>query len=108
MTTSPAPTASTSLNTSEYVRVGGLGLLAGSLAVNALPHLTQGLGGNDFQTPFGTDSSPAVNLAWGSANLLLALTSTYLVRRWARTTVFLIGAAAGAVGTGASLLVLLR
>jgi hypothetical protein len=46
----------------------------GVFLVNAVPHLTSGVSGNRLPTPFASplgkaDSSPTVNVLWGSANL---------------------------------------
>ncbi len=54
-----------------------LQFLAGAFAVNAVPHLAQGLCGRPFRTPFtrltGTKvSGPVVNAAWGWANAAFA------------------------------------
>lgn len=51
-------------------------LLAGAFFANAIPHLVQGISGEPFPSPFGDppgfgDSSPLVNVLWGSANLLI-------------------------------------
>jgi hypothetical protein len=55
-----------------------LGYLAhvftGALLCNATPHLTSGLQGRPFPTPFATphgvgDSSPLLNVVWGLLNL---------------------------------------
>ena len=48
--------------------------LSGALLCNAIPHLASGLRGDPFPSPFATprgvgNSSPVVNLLWGSANL---------------------------------------
>jgi hypothetical protein len=48
--------------------------LAGALLANAVPHLTNGMSGRSFQTPFSRPhrlgkSSPVVNVLWGSLNL---------------------------------------
>ncbi|HLN22921.1 MAG TPA: hypothetical protein VK558_02945 [Patescibacteria group bacterium] len=48
---------------------------AGALLCNSIPHLTRGLSGAPFPTPFAKphgigDSSPLVNVLWGSVNLL--------------------------------------
>lgn len=49
--------------------------VAGALVSNAVPHLTNGMSGRCFQTPFskpqgpGSKSSPVVNVLWGSLNL---------------------------------------
>ena len=52
--------------------------LAGALVCNALPHLTSGLRGETFFTPWsrprGTGRSSAVeNVLWGSANLFVGV-----------------------------------
>lgn len=98
-----APASRASL---QHLVSGLLGLLVGSLAVNGLPHLTQGLAGNVFQTPFGAQSSPAVNLVWGAVNLVIALGIGFLARHRIRSAGFVVGAGAGVLGTAASLLVL--
>lgn len=90
----------------QHLVSGLLGLLVGSFAVNGLPHLVQGLAGNVFQTPFGAQSSPTVNLVWGAVNLVLALGIGFLARRRIRSAGFVVGAGAGVLGTAASLLVL--
>lgn len=51
---------------------------AGALLCNAIPHLTCGLRGAPFPTPFATprgvgDSTPLVNVGWGFANLVAGL-----------------------------------
>lgn len=52
------------------------GFLAGLLICNAVPHLSTGLRGEAFPTPFATPrgagrSSPLVNALWGWFNLFL-------------------------------------
>ena len=49
-------------------------ILSGALLCNAIPHLASGLRGDPFPSPFATprgvgNSSPVVNVLWGSANL---------------------------------------
>jgi len=51
---------------------------AGALLCNALPHLTAGLRGEVFPTPFSTPhgkgpSSPTVNFLWGMLNATVGL-----------------------------------
>jgi hypothetical protein len=51
---------------------------AGAFLCNSLPHLLCGLQGMPFPSPFAKppgrgDSSPIVNVLWGSFNLLLGL-----------------------------------
>lgn len=51
---------------------------AGAFLCNAIPHLTNGLGGSPFPTPFAKprgkgDSSPLVNFLWGGFNLAAGL-----------------------------------
>lgn len=51
-------------------------LFAGALLCNCIPHLTSGLQGAPFPTPFAKprgvgNSSPLVNFFWGSGNLVL-------------------------------------
>jgi hypothetical protein len=48
--------------------------LAGAVLANAVPHLTNGVSGRPFQTPFANPpgqglSSSTVNVLWGSFNL---------------------------------------
>jgi len=52
-------------------------LATGAFLANSLPHLTQGISGHEFPTPFASPpgvgmSSPLINVLWGSANLVLA------------------------------------
>lgn len=86
-------------------------LATGALLANTLPHLTQGISGHEFPTPFASPpgvgmSSPLVNVLWGSANLVFA----YLL--FARTRPFpskmsldALVLGVGFVGTAASLAV---
>ncbi|SDC79936.1 hypothetical protein [Paraburkholderia lycopersici] len=51
---------------------------AGAFFCNAIPHLTSGLQGLPFPTPFARppgrgDSSPAVNVVWAFVNLSITL-----------------------------------
>jgi len=43
--------------------------LVGAFLVNSIPHLVQGITGQEFQTPFGALSLPIVNVVWGFINL---------------------------------------
>lgn len=54
--------------------------LAGALLCNAIPHLAAGLRGEPFPTPFARPrgvgrSSPLMNFYWGTANLLIGISS---------------------------------
>jgi len=51
--------------------------VTGALLANGIPHFVQGISGHAFPTPFATppgvgDSSPLLNVVWGSANFLIA------------------------------------
>ena len=51
-------------------------VFAGFFVVNGIPHFTQGLAGNRFQSPFAKppgvgESSALINVLWGAANLLI-------------------------------------
>ncbi len=55
-----------------------LSFIAGALVCNAIPHLTAGLRGELFPSPFTSPrgvapSPPEVNVLWGAANLFLGL-----------------------------------
>jgi len=55
-----------------------LSLLAGALVVNSIPHLTAGLRGELFPSPFTAPrgiapSPPELNVLWGAANLFIGL-----------------------------------
>jgi hypothetical protein len=55
-----------------------LSFLAGALICNAIPHLTAGLRGEAFPSPFTAPrgvapSPPELNVIWGSFNLFLGL-----------------------------------
>ncbi len=56
-----------------------LGLFfAGAFLCNAIPHLAAGVRGEPFPSPFAKppgkgESSPLVNVLWGSLNLLVAV-----------------------------------
>jgi len=49
---------------------------AGLFLANSVPHLVQGICGNRFPSPFASppgvgESSPLVNVLWGSSNLVI-------------------------------------
>ena len=53
-------------------------ILAGAFLVNGVPHLSAGLRGEAFPTPFATPpargwSSPRTNMLWGSGNLAVGI-----------------------------------
>jgi hypothetical protein len=55
-----------------------LSFIAGALICNAIPHLTAGLRGEHFPSPFTAPrgiapSPPEMNVIWGSLNLFLGL-----------------------------------
>ena len=81
--------------------------LGGALLCNAVPHLTSGLRGERFYTPWAKPrgigmSSPLENFLWGAANLLVAV---ILLTRTAEHNVphGLLAAAAGFGLAGAGL-----
>ena len=50
--------------------------VGGIFLANSVPHLTHGISGKRFQSPFASppgvgESSPLVNVAWGLANLII-------------------------------------
>ncbi len=52
--------------------------ISGALLCNCIPHLSAGLQGSPFPTPFATprgvgNSSPLVNFFWGTFNLVVGL-----------------------------------
>lgn len=47
-------------------------LLAGLFGANGVPHFVRGIMGKKFRTPFGKDSSPTLNVAWGWLNFVAA------------------------------------
>lgn len=56
-------------------------VLAGAFLVNCIPHLTAGLRGEPFPTPFARPparglSSPRTNMLWGSGNLAIGIVLT--------------------------------
>jgi hypothetical protein len=49
---------------------------AGAFLANSVPHFVQGISGRSFPTPFASppgqgESSPLVNVLWGSFNLIV-------------------------------------
>lgn len=55
-----------------------LSVLAGALICNSIPHLTAGLRGEEFPSPFSeprgiAPSAPELNVIWGAANLFVGL-----------------------------------
>jgi hypothetical protein len=63
----------------DYIAV----FFAGAFLCNSLPHVTSGVSGAAFPTPFAKpsgigNSSPLVNVLWGAANFFVGL---YLLQR---------------------------
>ncbi|ADB62710.1 hypothetical protein Htur_3851 (plasmid) [Haloterrigena turkmenica DSM 5511] len=54
--------------------------LIGLFATNAIPHVVRGITGRRHMTPFGSDSSAALNVLWGSANAAVAGTLAWTFR----------------------------
>lgn len=57
---------------------------SGAFLVNSVPHLINGLSGRRFPTPFASppgqgESSPMVNVLWGSLNLVVGYLLVYHV-----------------------------
>lgn len=57
---------------------------AGALLANAVPHFVSGVQGRPFPSPFASppgkgESSPVVNVAWGSANAVVGYLLLYRV-----------------------------
>lgn len=53
------------------------GFAAGFFLANVIPHMVNGMSGNEFPTPFATPSgvglsSPSINIVWALINLVLA------------------------------------
>jgi len=62
--------------------------LGGAFLVNAVPHFVNGISGRPFPTPFAKppgrgDSSPVVNVLWGSFNAVVAWVLLVLVGQFA-------------------------
>lgn len=56
--------------------------VAGAFLVNAVPHFVQGVSGHRFQSPFASppgvgESSPVINVLWGSANAAVGYLLVY-------------------------------
>lgn len=80
-------------------------ILAGALGCNGIPHTVAGLQGRPFPTPFAKppgvgSSSPLVNFAWGSANLVLGLVLGSRRMALAAPVPGVLASAAGFVATG--------
>lgn len=80
-------------------------VFAGVLLCNCIPHLTAGLQGAPFPTPFAKPrgegySSPLINLFWGALNLVvgLGILAHYPVALGANLDCLTIGAAALSLG----------
>ena len=81
---------------------------AGALLANAVPHFVAGISGSRFQSPFASppgvgESSPLVNVLWGTANLVVGWVLLFGVGEFAigitrDCLVVLLGALATAVG----------
>lgn len=74
--------------------------LGGAFLVNAVPHFVNGVSGRSFPTPFASppgrgQSSPVVNVLWGTANLIIGYLLAFHVREFhvsRITNVLLLGA----------------
>ncbi len=44
---------------------------AGAFIANSIPHLVQGISGQEFRTPFAETSSSVLNVLWGFLNLAI-------------------------------------
>jgi len=79
--------------------------VGGAALINTIPHLTAGLMGRPFQSPFAKPpgqglSSSRTNVLWGSVNLILA----YLLLAHVGRFEFQSGADMGAAGLGGLLI----
>src|SRR6476620_4222344 len=73
----------------------------GAFLANALPHLSSGVTGRPFPSPFASPpfrglSSPTVNVAWGLFNLcvaylLLVQVGQFDIRSWPQVVIFFAG-----------------
>lgn len=73
-----------------------LSLIAGALLCNAIPHLTAGLRGEAFPSPFTkprgiAPSPPELNVFWGSLNLFVGL-ALFQHRIWLGFIIGFVGA----------------
>jgi hypothetical protein len=78
-----------------------LGFFGGAFLCNAVPHLTRGLSGSAFPTPFASPpgrglSPPLLNVLWGAANLAAAYVllryGQFSLGSWTRVLVAFAGA----------------
>lgn len=46
--------------------------IIGLFGTNGIPHFVRGVTGQRHMSPFGSDSSPVVNVIWGSVNFAVA------------------------------------
>lgn len=90
----------------DSINPGLCGVLAGSFAANALPHLYFGLAGLNHMTPFGDPSSPMVNIGWGAANVVIAAAAARMGSGRGATAAFPTGVVVGVIGTIFSLVIL--
>jgi hypothetical protein len=75
---------------------------AGAFLANAIPHVVSGMQGRRFPTPFASppgkgESSPTVNVVWGTANTVVAYVLLYQVgdftlTRWREVALVGLGA----------------
>jgi hypothetical protein len=59
----------------------------GAFLVNAVPHFVNGVSGRSFPTPFASppgrgESSPVVNVLWGTVNLIIGYLLEFHVREF--------------------------
>lgn len=54
--------------------------VAGLFGLNGVPHFYYGVTGRPFMSPFGRQSSAAVNLVWGASNFVISAILLILLR----------------------------
>ena len=74
----------------------------GAFVANSVPHLVNGMSGRGFPSPFASPpgrglSSPLVNVAWGSLNLLIGYflvfhVGAFHLRSWSEMPIAAVGA----------------
>ena len=69
----------------------------GLFGVNAIPHFVRGVTGHRHMTPFGSESSAALNVVWGSANAAVAVALAWLYREAIEASTLAVAFVAGVV-----------
>jgi hypothetical protein len=80
-----------------------VGLIAGGLFANGLPHFIKGITGEKHPTPFGNPGSAVQNVVWGWLNMAVAVLVWHLASMRTHPRATFVSVAVGMLVVGVSL-----